>query len=167
MVSRHLPGLLTAWACGQLLSVPVAWAAEPIDYAKQVKPILSAHCYACHGGFKQESGLRLDTGALARKGGESGPAVVPGQPDKSLMLERLQATDKSVRMPPDGQGDPLKPAELRVLIEWIRQGAASPKTEAPQADPRAHWAFQAPRRQPVAGSPASRNPIDDYVAALL
>jgi len=167
MVPRHLRSLLTALACGQLLSVPVSPAAEPIDYAKQVKPILSAHCYACHGALKQESGLRLDTGALARKGGESGPAVVPGQPEKSLMLERLQATDKSVRMPPEGKGEPLKPAELRVLVEWIRQGAASPKTEALQADPRAHWAFQAPRRQAVAGFPQSRNPIDDYVAAML
>ena len=69
--------LLVVWLVHGDLS---AGAAEPVDYATQVKPILAAHCYACHGAFKQESDLRLDTGALARKGGESGPAVVVGQP---------------------------------------------------------------------------------------
>ena len=53
----------------------IAMAADPVDYATRIKPILVAHCYACHGALKQESGLRLDTGALVRKGGESGPAA--------------------------------------------------------------------------------------------
>jgi len=142
-------------------------ADEPIDYVTRVKPILAAHCYACHGALKQENGLRLDTGVLARKGGESGPAVVPGQPGKSLLLERLQTDDRSLQMPPEGKGQTLEPEQVRVLVEWIRQGAESPDGEVTQDNPRAHWAFQAPRRQPVEVSAESRNRIDDYIAAGL
>ena len=163
----HLPKvvlpLLVAFAPGDL---PLS-AAEPLDYSTRVKPILAAHCYECHGALKQENGLRLDTGALARKGGESGPAVVAGQPAKSLLLERVQADDKTLRMPPEGEGQRLTPEQLKVLVEWIRQGAVSPESEARQVDPRTHWAFQPPRRRKVDLSAESRNPIDDYIAAGL
>ena len=144
-----------------------ASAAGPVDYAKRIKPILAAHCYACHGALKQESGLRLDTGVLVRKGGESGPVVIPRQPEKSPLLERLRTDDASLRMPPEGKGQPLKPEQVRLLVEWIRQGAVSPDDEAPQADPKAHWAFRAPARQPVDLSAESYNRIDDFVAAGL
>ncbi|MEE3366312.1 MAG: c-type cytochrome domain-containing protein, partial [Planctomycetota bacterium] len=145
----------------------IAMAADPVDYETRIKPILVAHCYACHGALKQESGLRLDTGALVRKGGESGPAVVPGQPAKSLLLERVQSDDKTVKMPPEGKGQPLKPEQLRLLSEWIRQGARSPELENPQTDPRAHWAFRPPTRPRVEWTAGSRNPIDDFIAAGL
>ena len=145
----------------------IAMAADPVDYSTRIKPILVAHCCACHGALKQESGLRLDTGALARKGGESGPAVVPGQPAKSLLLERVQSDDETVKMPPEGKGQPLKPDQLRLLSEWIRQGARSPEAESPQADPRAHWAFRPPTRPRVEWTAGSRNPIDDFIAAGL
>ncbi|MBO50374.1 MAG: colicin uptake protein [Planctomycetaceae bacterium] len=144
-----------------------ASAAGPVDYEKRIKPILAAHCYACHGALKQESGLRLDTGVLVRKGGESGPVVIPRQPEKSPLLERLRTDDESLRMPPEGKGQPLKPEQVRLLVEWIRQGAVSPDDEAPQADPKAHWAFRAPARQPVDLSAESYNRIDDFVAAGL
>ena len=142
-------------------------AAGPVDYMKRIKPILAAHCFACHGALKQENGLRLDTGVLARKGGESGPAVVPRQPDKSLLLERLQTDDISLRMPPEGKGQALKPEQIRLLVEWIRQGAVSPDGETPQVDPKSHWAFRAPARQPVPVAEESHNRIDDYIAAGL
>ena len=66
-------------------------SAEPVDYIKQIKPILAEKCYSCHGVLKQESDLRLETRELMLKGGASGPVIVPGQPDKSLVLERVSA----------------------------------------------------------------------------
>ena len=165
LVRGHLPKfvlVLVTVVSGSPLS-----AADPVDYVKRIKPILAAHCYACHGALKQENGLRLDTGVLARKGGESGPAVIPRQPDKSLVLERLQTDDTSLRMPPKGKGQALKPQQVRLLVEWIRQGAVSPDGEVAQADPKAHWAFRVPGRQPVPVADESHNRIDDYVAAGL
>src|SRR5262245_12097027 len=79
-----------------------AWAGEPVDYSRQVKPVLKQRCYACHGALKQKAGLRLDTGASIRRGGESGPAVEPGQAGESLLIERVTETDPALRMPPEG-----------------------------------------------------------------
>jgi mono/diheme cytochrome c family protein len=71
----------------------------PVDYPTQIKPIFTARCLACHGALKQESGLRLDTGANTRAGGDSGAAVVPGNVADSLLIQRVSATDVSERMP--------------------------------------------------------------------
>src|SRR5438046_909169 len=76
-----LLGVLLLAGAGQ------ASAAEPVDYLHQVKPILKQRCYACHAALKQKSGLRLDTGAAIRRGGDSGPAVEPGHDEESLLLE--------------------------------------------------------------------------------
>src|SRR3989304_3814072 len=88
--------------CVLALASP-AWAGEAVDYVRDIKPILAARCYACHGGLKQQSGLRLDTGALVLKGGESGPAVMPGDSRQSLLVEKVTALDASERMPPEGK----------------------------------------------------------------
>src|SRR5207253_6849638 len=71
------------------LAVPSgrAEAGEPVDYRRDVKPILSSRCYACHGALRQKAGLRLDTGGLIRKGSRGGPVVVPGKSDDSLLLD--------------------------------------------------------------------------------
>ncbi|MDA1231893.1 MAG: hypothetical protein O2856_14060, partial [Planctomycetota bacterium] len=78
-----------------------------VDYGREIKPLLFQKCAACHGALKQNSGLRLDAGELIRKGGDSGPAIVPGQSLRSLLIERVAAQDHSVRMPPEGQGEKL------------------------------------------------------------
>jgi len=90
-------------------------AAGPVDYLKQVKPLLRERCYACHGPLKQNAGLRLDTAALAIKGGDSGPAVKAGDVTGSLLLERVSATDPAERMPPEHEGEPLTAAQIVVL----------------------------------------------------
>src|SRR5262245_47567620 len=92
-------------------------AAEPIDYEKQVKPIFAARCKACHGVLKQEGGLRLDTGALARKGGDSGKIVTPGKSASSELLTRITSKDESVRMPQEGEL--LTAEQVAVIREWI------------------------------------------------
>jgi mono/diheme cytochrome c family protein len=149
-----------------LISENRANSAEVVDYARQIKPLLLARCYACHGVLKQAAGLRLDTVAFATKGGESGAAIKPGDVTASSLLERIAATEESERMPPEGE--PLKPAEIAVIQAWIAQGAQAPADEQAERDPRDHWAFKTPRRPPlpvVANPEWNKNPIDAFVAA--
>src|SRR5262245_40406063 len=77
-------------------------AAGPLDYARDVKPVLAERCISCHGPLRQRSDLRLDTAVLVRKGGRGGPAVVPGKSSKSPLLQRVRASEESERMPPEG-----------------------------------------------------------------
>ena len=90
---------------------------NPVDYRRQIKPILKARCFACHGALKQESGLRLDTAALMKKGGQSGAAVVPKRIGKSPLVERISAEDDTLRMPPEGK--PLTPSQIALIRRWI------------------------------------------------
>src|SRR4051812_10318867 len=84
---------------GLLAGLP-ARAEERVDYVRAVKPILTARCYACHGALQQKAGLRLDTVVLMKKGGDSGPALVPGKSGDSLLLHHVTATNGARRMPP-------------------------------------------------------------------
>ncbi len=155
-------GLLAA----SLLCVHVARADGPVDYAKQIKPILQARCYACHGVLKQAAGLRLDTAGLTIKGGDSGPAIEPGKTDDSELFIRISSKDEAERMPPEGE--PLKPEEIALFKAWIEQGAKAPPDEQPERDPRDHWSFKTPVRPavPVVENAAwVKNPIDAFIAA--
>lgn len=142
-----------------------AVAAETVDYARQIKPVLKERCYACHGVLKQQAELRLDTAAFAVKGGESGAAIVAGDPDRSLLIKRVTSTDSADRMPPEGE--PLKPEEIAAIQAWIAQGAMIPADEVPERDPRDHWAFQIPRRPEVPNRalPHASNPLDAFIVA--
>jgi mono/diheme cytochrome c family protein len=152
-----------------MLLVPAAGrGAEPaVDYRAQVRPILRERCYACHGALQQKAKLRLDSGALIRKGGTSGPAVVPGKPDESELLTRVAAQGDDTRMPPEGH--PLKPEQIALLRRWVSEGAAVPADDKPEADPRDHWSFRTPTRPPVPELSTQysvlSNPIDRFVAA--
>ena len=138
-------------------------ADEPVDYVKQIKPILRERCFACHAALKQEGGLRLDTAALASKGGESGAAIKPGDAAASLLLKRVTATDEAERMPQEGE--PLTGAQVTLLRRWIAAGAKGPMDEQPEADPTKHWAFQPIARPavPQTGAGWVRNPIDAFL----
>src|SRR5215510_2802150 len=94
-------GCLIGW-----LSAPVA-AAPPTDpaalehFVKRVRPLLSARCYECHGPrSKARGGLRLDSRAGLLKGGEHGPAIVPGDPERSLLIQALRHAHEDIKMPP-------------------------------------------------------------------
>ncbi len=148
-----------------VLAIPCA-AQDAVDYVRQIKPVLQARCYACHGVLKQEAGLRLDTAALASKGGDTGAVIKAGDVDGSLLLKRVSAADEAERMPPEGE--PLKPAEISALKSWIAQGAKAPADEKPERDPRDHWAYRVPVRPvvpDVANTVWVRNPIDAFIAA--
>jgi hypothetical protein len=135
-------------------------------YSKQIKPLLQERCYSCHGALKQKSGLRLDTVEAMRKGGSDGPAVVPGRPEKSLILQRVTATDVADRMPPEHEGQPLSSQQVAILRDWIASGAIAPANEKPEADPREHWAFRQITRPIVPTAVNGRwvnNPIDAFI----
>jgi mono/diheme cytochrome c family protein len=107
---------------------------EPVDFARDVKPILDARCAACHGDKKQESELRFDLRDAALRGGAGGAVIVPGKGAESSLLLRVSSADKDERMPPEG--DPLSADEIDVLRRWIDAGAVWPDEHAGQvADP--------------------------------
>jgi mono/diheme cytochrome c family protein len=119
-------------------------AAQLKHFEQHIRPLLLARCLKCHGAKEQKSGLRLDSLAGMLKGGESGPAIVPGKPDESMLIEAVRY--ESYEMPPDGQ---LKDHEVAALVKWIELGAPWPDAEAAlddgrkiTAEDRAVWSFQ-------------------------
>ncbi len=119
------------------LAVLLALSASPEDLAffeRAVRPVLAARCLECHSTRtkKQRGGLLLDGRAAILTGGDTGPAAVPGQPDKSLLIQAVRQTHAAVSMPPRGK---LPPAEVRVLEEWVKRGLPYPGPSA--APPKA------------------------------
>lgn len=145
-----------------LTTIPTFAATEKIDFMSQIQPILSENCYACHGPdeAKIEGGLRLDVQELAFKGGDSGKAIVPGKADASLIMERILHTDPKEVMPPPDKKKRLSPEKVKLIRDWINQGAEWGK----------HWAFETPVRPPVPevkNKAWVKNPIDAFVLAKL
>lgn len=155
-ISRWL-AVASCWLCPAVL-----WA-DDADYLRNIKPLLSAHCYACHGALKQEGGLRLDTADAMKRGGDTGSVVSARDSAQSLIIQRVTSQDASLRMPPEGK--PLTPEQVASLSNWISSGAPSPEHEQPQADPKLHWAFQPPRALAPPANPSATcgNVIDDWL----
>ncbi len=150
---------------GSLLPT-LAFGQDRVDYRKDIQPILREKCYSCHGGLAQKAKLRVDTVSLMKQGGKHGPALIPGSPEKSLLIERLTATDPEERMPPESP--PLTSTQIDKIRLWIAQGAKGPSDEKAEADPRDHWAFRTPIRPKVPGVADpnwAKNPIDAFIAA--
>src|SRR5947208_7811947 len=108
------------------LLLPTVAHAQPVDYLREVKPILAGSCYTCHGAIKQKGGLRLDSVALMKEGGDHG-SVVAGK--ESLILKHLVGAPGFRRMPPKDEGEALKAAQIALIKRWIEQGAVGPKDE--------------------------------------
>jgi hypothetical protein len=143
-------------------------AEERVDYLREVKPLLAEKCLTCHGALRQKGDLRLDTADAMREGGESGPAIVPGQADQSLLIGRVLGRKPLRRMPPASDGEPLTSRQITLLKRWIDQGAAAPRNEQAEPDPRRHWAFQPPVLPPIPAvkHPALvHSPIDAFIVA--
>ncbi|WP_162655788.1 DUF1553 domain-containing protein [Tuwongella immobilis] len=147
--------------------VEFVWAAEPIDYGREVKPLMRERCTHCHGALAQKGGLRLDTVAGMLRGGASGPAVVAGRSVESELVERVGHAEGELRMPPDGSA--LKPEQVAMLRRWIDAGAKGPADERPEADPKSHWAYQPIRRPELRPELAAghANRIDAWIAAKM
>ncbi len=143
-------------------------------FERDVVPILTARCLKCHGGDKPKAKLNLQTKAGMLTGGESGPVLVPGSAEKSLLFEMISKGD----MPPQ-KNPKLTPEEVALIKSWIDQGAAaSEKTAASSAalghlvteESRKFWAFQKPVRPPlprVQHADRVRTPIDAFILAKL
>ncbi len=143
-------------------------------FESRVRPVLSKNCFACHTGSKL-GGLQLDSREHLLKGGNSGPAIVPGQPESSLLILAVQRTHERIKMPPAGK---LSDEEIAGLAAWVKMGAVWP-SEAVTPKPagyvitpeqRAFWAFQ-PVRKPlvpvVHDARWAKSPIDRFVLAKL
>ena len=145
-----------------------------VDFAREVRPILSQNCFTCHGPDEQgrQRGLRLDVaeGPFADRGQFGGPVIVAGNADESQLIHRVSADDLRVRMPyrlgldtpvmPGAEEDGLSGDEIETLRLWIDQGA----------EWQSHWAFTPPERPavpPVADTEWLRNPVDNFVLAGL
>ncbi len=178
--SRFVP--CTVWlACAVS---PLAAGAQPTAadiefFEKSIRPILAARCYECHGPAEQKSKMRLDHISLVLKGGERGPALVPGDPKASTLVRAIEYLDPKLQMPPKKM---LEDEEIDLLIEWVERGAPWPDEPAPSAAAapadafdlakrRAeHWAWQpvrATQPPPVKQADWPRQDADKFLLARL
>ena len=176
-------------AAAAILAVAAAgaWAEEANaaageHFERQIRPLLAAKCWKCHGPDKQEASLRLDSAAAVAAGGDSGPAIAAGDPEHSLLVQAIRRQG-DIKMPPD---ETLDDGQVSLLVAWVKSGAAWPRypdadqhdaerssAEALLAAPPANdgdplWAFR-PMGHPqppiirAAGEPAS--PLDRFLIA--
>jgi hypothetical protein len=141
-------------------------------FESRVRPVLVQRCEKCHGPKKQQGGLRLDQKSGWARGGDQGPAIVPGKPDASLIIKAVRYHDDDLKMPPGGN---LSEREIAALVEWVQQGALDPRDGGPSklggmslADAKSFWSFQ-PVKSPAIPASRSRStsPIDAFLEAGL
>ena len=133
------------------------------DYQTDVKPLFKEKCYRCHAGDQPKSGFRLDTGTLAIQGGDRGSLIVPGDAEASPFIKILYGTHGQVSQMPYRDA-PLSNEAIKMLEEWIDDGALSPKDEIPEE--HIHWAFKKPIRPEIEDNQTrfqAANPIDLFV----
>ena len=164
------PGCRWSWSLLiplMVFGLPGSLRAAPLQFNRDIRPILSDNCFACHGpdSAARKANLRLDHRELALAGGKSGhPALVPVEPGKSELLKRITSKDPDELMPPPKSGKQLTPAQMATLKTWIAEGAPY----------QGHWAFTPALRvapptvhgeEQAAGKPLE--PIDAFVRARL
>ncbi|HTL68360.1 MAG TPA: PSD1 and planctomycete cytochrome C domain-containing protein [Lacunisphaera sp.] len=148
-------------------------------FEQKIQPILSDNCYQCHShqADRIKGHLLLDSRDGILLGGNTGPAVVPGKPNDSLLIEAVSYTDEDLQMPPPNHGGKLSAAQIADLTEWVRRGAPDPRVPVMAENGQAyggvgknHWAFQ-PVHQPavpvVHDTAWAISPIDQFVLASL
>ena len=166
--------------CGapSFLSAAEITAEQRDFFERKVRPLLSAKCYICHSRKAKavKGGLLLDTQLGLRKGGDSGPVVVPGEPQKSLLIAAIQYRDQE--MPPDGK---LSDAQIATLVKWVEMGAPWPSETSTSLPVQTrnydwkqlrqqHWAWQPVQRPPLPAVNSRawiRNPVDHFILARL
>src|SRR5579863_6581833 len=154
-------------------------AASPEFFESKIRPVLAGSCYSCHTNSAL-GGLRLDSREAMLKGGKRGPAVVPGDPDKSVLVRAIQQTDSALKMPLGGK---LKDSEIEDIVAWIKAGAVWPASPAATAaakqtgdryvitpEQRAFWSLQPLQNPPapvVKDADWPHTEIDRFVLAHL
>ncbi len=174
--------LLTASLCLVTLVPPVHCAEPPVNsdakgvelFERQIRPLLADRCYRCHSpeSKKANGGLLLNSHEGLQKGSDSGPIIVAGSPDNSLLIKVVRSNDEDKRMPPNGER--LTEAQISDLEAWIKIGAPLPKTDVRQnqiaAKARTHWAFQPVTEQAVPSVKQQsrvQTPVDAFIFAKL
>ena len=169
------------WSCGEFaVRAATSFPAEDIEFFEQrIRPLLAERCYECHsaGAKKLKGGLLLDSRATALKGGDTRPAIVPGQPDKSLLIEAVRYGNQDLQMPPKSR---LSDAQTADLAEWVKRGAPWPTETSTtrvaakgfdlQQRKQAHWSWEPPRSVPppaVKNTAWSAQPVDRFLLAKL
>jgi hypothetical protein len=160
-----------------------AWAADDdaqraamTFFEKEVRPILVERCFECHSNTKQKGGLRVDHIGYLKTGGDTGPAVVPGEPSKSALMEAIRWTNDDFQMPPKNNGGKIPDAEIAILEKWIKMGAPWPEDGSKKVvvteggfteEQRNYWFFQPVKKvsPPDAGGKWVRNDVDRFIAA--
>lgn len=135
-------------------------AVTAVDFSRQVRPILSENCFFCHGPdeAKREAGLRLDDEVAAKASNDGVVAVVPGDPEKSALIQRIVSSDPDEVMPPPKQHKVIPPAQVELLKQWIREGARWGR----------HWSYEKVQRPPVPSAGVVRtNPVDAFLQSRL
>jgi mono/diheme cytochrome c family protein len=177
MLDRGVSCLLGGWLCLCLFATAQFGEAKPapvpeedtkkLSFNDAIQPILSENCYACHGPDPggRKAGLRLDRGEFAFAPHQDshekyGPAIIPGNPDKSPLVHRIEAKNAKDRMPPPEAHKTLKPEQIALLREWVKQGAQYEEL----------WSFLPPKHQAIPAVTHGewvRNAIDNFVLAQL
>ena len=148
---------------GIIGSMPLLAADAAADFEAKVRPILAKHCLSCHSVAKHKGGLSLDSRADVLKGGDTGPAIVPGKPPESLLIQAVRQAGE-LKMPPKGN---LSADAIAILERWIER---EPPT-ATKVDKSDWWSLKPIARPPVPAirnpQSAIRNPIDAFILAKL
>lgn len=147
------------------VAAATAWAERPVDFIREVRPILSNKCFTCHGpdASKRKAGLRLDDAESGNRELESGAtAVVPGDVDASALIERITTSDPDSIMPPPTFNKPVTAAEVALLKRWIKENGHF----------AGHWSYTRPVRATPPEPPAEwkswpRNEIDRFALAAM
>jgi cytochrome c553 len=181
-IIRLIVGVAAACGCSSSLFAAAAKLdpAQVEFFEKKVRPVLANTCYKCHSAEseKLKGGLLVDSRDSLLKGGDSGPAIVPGNPDKSLLIKAVRYTDKDLQMPPKDQKLPEE--QIADLVAWVKMGAPDPREPKVAGKPglhvdmekaKKHWAFQPVANPPVPKVSDSKHwvqsPIDSFVLAKL
>ena len=184
IVCRVAPALVCLLTLGSAMAHACQAAADKdakgiAFFEAKIRPVLVENCYKCHSAAsgKSQGGLLLDTKKGIRAGGDRGPAVVPGDPDASLLLSAISHTDSSLKMPP--KKDRLPAAVFNDVKTWIRMGAPDPRDNEVAAAPkpsidieagRHFWAFEKPvtHKSPTAkNSSWAKRELDQFILAKL
>ena len=176
----------TRWlrcVCALLFALTLIWVpqvcaqSDDEDFESRIRPLLAERCLSCHSADKGKTrgGLALDTKSGWEKGGESGPAIVPGDADRSLLIQAIRYEDDGPQMPPADAGGKLTDAEIVLLTRWVQQGAYDPRTGTAKRGGmtaeqlRSWWSFQPLKSGPVPvmNGSVGQNEIDRFIMARL
>jgi hypothetical protein len=167
MIGRAWAVLVAAGLAGALAPVRGQdLGREPSAFFEaRIRPVLAGTCVKCHGAAKVSGGLRLDSRDAILRGGESGPAIEPGVPEASLLVQAIRHADDALKMPPNG---PLPKSAVDDLAAWVSAGAPWPEVGASATlDAEQHWAFRplADAEPPADPGGWADSPIDRFIAA--